>query len=103
MGCGEDVLTFMLSNQRNDTEWNYLTEEDYIIQTNQQDERCGILFICPGCKEIIGIATKTSGDLPGWNISFETLTATPSILHTRPYGCGWHGYLKQGILEGKIE
>jgi len=89
----------MLKNQKNDSEWTDLTEEDYIIQTNQQNEKCGILFICPGCKTLIGIATKTSGDLPGWNINFETLTSTPSILHTPPHGCGWHGYLTNGELK----
>lgn len=57
-----------------------------------------IYFLCPGCGHLIGAKS------PGWElVDFDTLTVRNSILHSKPDGCGWHGYLTNGDLEGKIE
>jgi len=100
----------MLKNLRLDTEWTQFTPEDYCI-TTKDDQPFGLLYKCPGCGSLVGITV--SDEHPRWNINFETLTATPSILHTRATpqetshgikgGCGWHGYLTNGELIGKIE
>lgn len=29
-----------------------------------------------------------------------TLTASPSLFSPKPFGCGWHGYLRNGVMEG---
>jgi hypothetical protein len=42
----------------------------------------------------------------GWQRTgdtFETLTLTPSILRTRPHGCGWHGFITNGVVTGQVE
>ena len=72
------------------SEWKDFGSDGYAII----GEKKGIMFKCPGCDAIIGIATAG----PGWTIDFENLTAKPSILHTPPHGCGWHGYLTNGEL-----
>ena len=62
----------------------------------------GIHFRCPGCSAVIAIETGEPGEHPKWAIDFATLTATPSILHTKDDvhdGCGWHGYLTNGELK----
>jgi hypothetical protein len=76
-----------------------LKDGDYII-TSYKNELYGIIFKCPGCVEALGITIKDHKNEPGWSINFETLTATPSILHKRDgRGCGWHGYLTNGDLK----
>lgn len=82
----------MLKNKINDADWPEATEDDYILVTDSNGNNYQIMFLCPGCKKLIGIAT------PPWKINFELLTARESILHTPPHGCGWHGYLTRGIL-----
>lgn len=84
-----------------DSSW---TPEDYSFYSlygDPENKPVGIHFMCPGCGAVISIEIgKVS---PKWAINFETLTATPSILHTKPDGCGWHGYLTNGELKGQIE
>lgn len=79
--------------------WKDFKENSYSFYT-YKDKLCGIHFRCPGCKEVIGIDIGYEPSQPKWTINFETLTATPSILHSRDgKGCGWHGYLTNGILK----
>jgi hypothetical protein len=84
--------------------WEELQDGEYGLLTEYKtDNKCSLIFKCLGCGKpltisIIGGSTNT------WRIDFETLTAKPSILHDREKGgCGWHGYLTNGLLEGKIE
>lgn len=72
----------------------------------------GILLDCPcgTCDEFhqlyVPFANPLDGGPPlqtgknnGWQRTgdtFETLTLTPSILRTRPHGCGWHGFITNG-------
>lgn len=72
----------------------------------------GITFVCP-CGEcnrriflnfsnpIDGGSAVNEEAQPIWKRTgdtFENLTLTPSILRTKPRGCGWHGYLTKGEL-----
>lgn len=91
-------LTTKVSSQDIDN-WSDLKPGEYIFLVNTSDQPCAIIFKCPGCMEPIHIATKTHKEEPGWSIDFEKLTASPSILHKRnDKGCGWHGYLVEGVL-----
>lgn len=62
----------------------------------------GYLFACPGCAMHLSLPvsgpqawTVTAGDVA----KPETLTLAPSILHpVNGNGCGWHGYLRQGVF-----
>lgn len=87
----------MLKNNRPDTEWDEFTLEDYFVVFDQNNKKVGLHFLCPGCLKLIGVRE------PPWIINFETLTARASILHTKPDGCGWHGFLTDGELTGQIE
>lgn len=84
----------MLTTKRSDREWTHFTEQDYCITNSHENPhlQVGLLFLCPGCKVLIGIAS------PPWTIDFINLTARASILHTAPEGCGWHGYLTRGVF-----
>lgn len=84
-------------------QWTDLKQNEYLfIRAYGTDELCSIIFKCPGCNTPIAISNQK--DQASWSINFEKLTATPSILHKRDgYGCGWHGYLTDGKLEGRIE
>ena len=81
--------------------WTELKEGEYLFLYEGDVPRY-IVFKCPGCGESLSI--NNLSDRPRWEINFETLTATPSILHKRDgRGCGWHGYLTNGELKGQIE
>lgn len=81
--------------------WSDLKENQYMFLVNQGGVNCNIVFKCPGCQQPLSI---TNSGEPHWSINFETLTATPSIRHKRDgVGCGWHGYLTNGELNGQIE
>jgi hypothetical protein len=67
----------------------------------------GIIFDCPcGCGELCAIPFANALDggpqydqRQGWQRegdTFETLTLRPSILRTKPPGCGWHGWITNG-------
>lgn len=72
-------------------------------------EGIGLCCNCPcGCGEVLFVHFKNpldggpckSGNAPAWDRTgdaFETLTLRPSLL--RMGGCGWHGYLTDGIFE----
>jgi hypothetical protein len=84
--------------------WDDFKEGDYSLYSAHGDpdnKPIGIHFRCPGCGEVIAIdnGMYEPNSHPKWAINFETLTATPSILHSRDgRGCGWHGYLTNGVL-----
>jgi hypothetical protein len=58
-----------------------------------------LYFDCPcGCKARLGITLKPKNP-NGWDYNgaeFDAVTATPSIVHSTPGGCGWHGWLTNG-------
>lgn len=59
-------------------------------------EQRGLHFWCPcGCGELLGV--RVAGP-PAWTWdgNREKPTVSPSILHTTPGGCGWHGFLRNG-------
>lgn len=57
----------------------------------KETQHAGLHFICPKCRALLGIEF-----LSKWTWNDQTLSATPSILHTPPHGCGWHGYITNG-------
>lgn len=97
----------VLKNIRSDAEWTQWGLEDYHTYSmygDPENKPIGLHFKCPGCGSVIGIEIGLPGEHPKWEIDFATLTASPSILHDRTKGgCGWHGYLKNGSLDGKVE
>ncbi|GGR39772.1 DUF6527 family protein [Deinococcus ruber] len=58
----------------------------------------GFTLFCPGCAERVSLPTAGPG--PHWaatgDLDAGTLTLTPSIWHSN--GCGWHGYLTNGVF-----
>lgn len=85
--------------------WDDFTEESYQFYSLYRDldeKPVGIHFRCPGCKQVIYVEIQIDPNQKAkWEIDFKTLTARPSILHTKDdkhSGCGWHGYLTNGIL-----
>lgn len=68
----------------------------------------GISYDCPcgcGARRYVPFDVPLDGSKqkhPASNVwkrvggTFDTLTLTPSILHTEPRGCGWHGYFTNG-------
>lgn len=72
-------------------------------------EGVGLGFDCPcGCgdRTYVDFANPVDGGPPiqtdkrhTWQRTgedFETLTLSPSILRTKPHGCGWHGFIENG-------
>lgn len=85
-----------LKNRKDDWDSSF-TEEDYLVGT-EDGQYTTLRFLCPGCGALLGVSSRV------WElVDVNTLTVRASILHMRPHGCGWHGYLTNGILEGKIE
>lgn len=68
----------------------------------------GIAYDCPcgcGARRYVPFDVPLDGSVQKHSASnvwhrvgdtFDTLTLTPSILHTTPHGCGWHGYITEG-------
>jgi len=71
--------------------------------TLKDDEvEAGLIFVCPGCRQITSIAFRDIDGRPkwNWNNNREKPTCTPSILHSKDRnGCGWHGHLTDGVFE----
>ena len=70
-------------------------------------EGVGLAYTCPcgkcATERYVGFANPLDGGPPvsrvAWQRTgdtFDTLTLTPSILHTLPQGCGWHGFITNG-------
>ena len=68
------------------------------------DDKSHFHMSCPGCSEPLRIPVKQEGSIKAkpweWNGSFDRPTVNPSIVHVKGvYGCGWHGWLKNGVFE----
>jgi hypothetical protein len=76
----------------------------------------GISFDCPcgmcNTRTYLDFENPMDGgpphaDRPLWRregIGFLTLSVTPSILRSRDKGgCGWHGYITNGEVTGRVE
>lgn len=51
-----------------------------------------LIIVCPGCGKI-------SGSAGGHVFNPDTQSYHPSIVHNKDLGgCGWHGWLKDGIF-----
>ena len=93
-----------LTVNRKDTgkDWDSFADlepHEYLCFVDSKGEKCGYAFKCPGCGEPLAINNQHEPNDPHWTIDFNTMTATPSILHSRNgKGCGWHGYLTNGEL-----
>lgn len=65
----------------------------------------GFVFACPGCgsQSHLPIGRVVDGR-PTWTVTAGDprtgvgLSLSPSIHHAAPRGCGWHGYLTNGVL-----
>ena len=65
----------------------------------------GYGYTCPGCGSRSWLALTDDSPGPHWTVtagdaaSPATVTLSPSIFHTvERGGCGWHGYLIEGVL-----
>ena len=59
------------------------------------------LFVCPGCRAFLSFSVTgdTRWDVTGGDIETgRNLTISPSLYHKEPHGCGWHGWLRDGVL-----
>jgi len=73
------------------------------LYENDNDSVAGLIFVCPGCRALSSILFVSIDKHPvwSWNGSKTRPTCTPSILHNKDKGgCGWHGYLTEGIFVG---
>lgn len=95
----------MLKTEKSDFGSSDFGPEDYVAE--EIDGVKYLYFQCPGCGQVIGAKHIIKPLIPGehgWRVvDFETLTVRESIKHTKPDGCGWHGYLTNGELKGQIE
>ena len=68
-------------------------------------EPAGFVFACPGCgsQSMLPVGRVIDGR-PTWTVTAGDprtgagLSLSPSIHHAAPQGCGWHGYLTNGVL-----
>lgn len=65
----------------------------------------GYGFACPGCGSKSFLALDAENPPPRWAVTGgdvanpATVTLAPSIFHTAERGgCGWHGYLTNGVF-----
>ena len=69
-------------------------------------EPAGFIFACPGCGSQSHLPLGRVVDVrPTWTVTAGDprtgvgLSLAPSIHHTTALGgCGWHGYLRDGVL-----
>lgn len=80
---------------------------DAMVLTSQgSDTPCCYAFRCPGCgvETALPLLSSPTQPRPFWRVTAgdpwraEGLTLSPSIHHQAPRGCGWHGYLRDGVL-----
>ncbi len=86
--------------------WQDLTQPGDFMYTGRMNvpegTACGLLFRCPcgcGSKGSLQLDTEfadRSEPTWTWNGNRERPTLTPSIHRVR--GCGWHGYLTDGVF-----
>lgn len=66
----------------------------------------GYAFRCPGCgcESALLLPHEGRGATPVWSVvagdprTGAGLTLSPSVHHAAPQGCGWHGWLRDGVL-----
>lgn len=65
----------------------------------------GYAFRCPGCCVETSLPLRPAdASSPRWTVTAGDprtgagLSLSPSIHHAAPHGCGWHGYLRDGVL-----
>lgn len=67
----------------------------------------GYALACPGCGTTNALLLHGQADqlhAPRWTVTAgdprtgEGLSLTPSIHHESPPGCGWHGWLCEGVF-----
>lgn len=58
-----------------------------------------LTFLCPcGCGSVAGV--RVAGEHAWrWNCDLDKPTTQPSILVNKTDGCGWHGYLTDGVFK----
>lgn len=81
---------------------------DAMVLTAQgSDDRVwGYAFRCPGCgvETSLPLLSSPVQPRPFWTVVAgdprvaSGLTISPSIHHAAPQGCGWHGWLRDGVL-----
>ncbi|MCE5185111.1 MAG: hypothetical protein LLF76_03180 [Planctomycetaceae bacterium] len=70
-----------------------------ILPAYRGDQISSLMMKCPGCGQVSGLQIRPHQD-PGnpnsWEMSGwpDEVTLTPSVHHS--FGCGWHGWLKNG-------
>lgn len=81
------------------------TPGDALPTTHADGSPAGFIFACPGCgaQSVLSVGRRID-NRPTWTVTAgdprraEGLTLSPSIHHAAPRGCGWHGYLTNGVL-----
>ena len=79
---------------------------DAMVLEGRDGQVSGYAFRCPGCgcKSALLLPHEGRGATPVWNVlagdprTGVGLTLWPSIHHAAPRGCGWHGWLRDGVL-----
>lgn len=70
-------------------------------QRHKDEQRLN--FRCPcGCEALLAVVVKGPREpVWQWDGNEDLPTISPSIKHKA--GCGWHGYLVQGVFSGQCE
>ena len=80
---------------------------DAMVLEGHDGGMTGYAFRCPGCGVESYLPLRKMTDrahAPVWAVgagdprTAAGLTLTPSIHHESPRGCGWHGWLRDGVL-----
>ncbi len=87
--------------------WDELEPGDCVIVTRRDGSGVsGYAHACPGCGETSALNIEPRDGHPVWSVAGgdpahpEGVTLSPSILHDPVKGgCGWHGYLRNGVFE----
>ena len=81
------------------------TPGDAQIMERADGSPAGFIFGCPGCGAQSALMFHPRPDsTPAWTVTAGDprtgvgLSLSPSIHHAAPAGCGWHGYLTNGVL-----
>jgi len=73
----------------------------------EPDSLASLLYHCPGCGKLVSCSIKPRQENgPSWEFSGtkEQPTLKPSIIHDKTKGgCGWHGWLTNGVFSGNLE
>lgn len=64
-------------------------------------------FVCEcGCKSVQSVTIKHLNNTKGWEWdgNLDAPTLAPSIWSKKDKGgCGWHGWIKAGVMDGRVE